>query len=365
MDNLLKMGKLERIDSSVQRGPDDMDPDDMDNLLKMGKLERIDSSFTSHDGSTLKRNPSKSIEASMESEDDDVFLMEYPSPDVAQQLDLEYLLQSQDSLHGIQLHLSDVHKKKIMVEKKAPKYTFGVSTGHCGTTTLSNSMAYANGNKSEVLFDFEHLPRRDNWKTWFAQNPSFEEQVTKVSEEYKTMCDQRLLEKGKDLYMDMGHHNLGGGILQATPAAFGEDTFFIRVRRNRLRTALSYALTYAKHGGICNDWFALCPLKFPHALQPQMGWGVDFQHWKDLSVEQQVFWYIDEVEAQFQSLLKQLFGMDHTATKQHQQKRHISKSAMTPEVRQRLIQEDADYQTKMDFDSRNKAMIEKAQFTSI
>lgn len=337
----------------------------------------------------LKRNPSKSIEASMESEDDDVFLMNYPSPDVAQQLDLEYLLQSQDSLHGIQLHLSDVHKKKIMVEQKAPKYTFGVSTGHCGTTTLSNSMAYANGNKSEVLFDFEHLPRKNNWKEWFALNPSFEEQVTKVSEEYKTMCDQRLLKKGKTLYMDMGHHNLGGGILQATPAAFGEDTFFIRVRRNRLHTALSYALTLASHGSICNDWFALCPLKFPHVLQPQMGWGEDFQHWKDLSTEQQVFWYIDEVEAQFQSLLKhnknlsylecnwdddlgpcfhvmkQLFGMDQRATKQHQQKRHISKSAMTPEVRQRLIQEDADYQKKMDFDSRNKAMIEKAQFTSI
>lgn len=197
------------------------------------------------------------------------------------------------------LHLSQSAADRLLI--RPPRYIFGISTGHAGSTSLSNVRSYSGSLKRNITFRFEeYFLGFGKWWTWAGTKPSLEEQETKVRHDYKLPIDNLLDSEHTQTYLDLGHHNLLG-MLRTMPKVFGDDVFFIRFRRDRVHTAYSFS----KYGHpLCKNAFRVCPLTDSYLLSPQSGnWTEDA--WRSMTKVQQHLWFIDEVEAEFQRLLRE------------------------------------------------------------
>jgi hypothetical protein len=207
-----------------------------------------------------------------------------------------------------------------------------------------------------------------DWQKWAATKPSLDEAERKVRDEYKSSIDVMLTPIGQShTFVDIGHHNLLG-LLRAMPKVFGDDAFFVRLRRDRVHTAYSFA-QYERD--LCEDWFRVCPLTDRHLLSPRSGtWTVNT--WRSMTDEQQHLWFIDEVEAEFQQLLKEnpdvsylecnwsddlgpcfdmvatILGLDVANGGAHM-KSHTGRTPLSDGDRDRIIQADKDYRSFMDY----------------
>lgn len=297
---------------------------------------------------------------------------------------LPRLTNSEFPIDGIKLHLSDYHKETILKQNKTPKYTFGISTGHAGSTSLSSAASYNGIRKSEILFEFETMPEDSAQKNWFDKNPSETEKKGKV-EHYKMFVDEKLSASHKVDYVDLGHQNIMG-LLHHLPSVFGDDTFFVRFRRDRLHTARSFGVSFKS--GICDASYRICPLYDEHLVKPSAGWG-DFTNFKSLSSEQQSLWFVDEIEAQFQKMLfnnqnlsyiecnwdidlrpcfntvAKVLGVEVVASGGVHKKEHITHEEMPVDVRDFLIKQDLAYQQMMNFDHETIKAIKAVQFLTL
>lgn len=196
---------------------------------------------------------------------------------------------------GVKLHVSSRAKERLL--SGPPRYVFGISTGHAGTTSLGSKGSYTGAGLQLMRFDFESV----QLARWWDKRPSMDEQTQKARE-YKFRIDGELYPNGEGnstTYVDLGHHILQG-IWHSAPAVFGDDLFFVRVRRSRIATARSFLAT----PGLCQIVFHICPLKNDHVLTPRSGeWGTNTSIWGGLTKFQQFLWFVDEVEAEFQQLL--------------------------------------------------------------
>lgn len=179
-------------------------------------------------------------------------------------------------------------------------FIFVISNGHTGTT---------------------HLGQTSNWRRMFGDIKSFSEifithemeadkQKVKTISWYGDYCatalDYVINEKlpkmtsvldatKKNIYFQSGHQVILG-LVPALIQILGDSAKFIRLRRNKLDVAYSYA---QKAGGPCTARciFCLCPLDSATKL------AVTGDIWEQFSVYQKYLWFVDEVEAQWQSLL--------------------------------------------------------------
>jgi hypothetical protein len=92
-------------------------------------------------------------------------------------------------------------------------------------------------------------------------------------------------------------HQITLGLIPALIDVLGDRAKFIRLRRNKLDIAYSYA---QKNGGPCTSRciFCLCPLDAA-ARMP-----VEGSTWGKLSIFQQYLWFVDELEGQWQTVLR-------------------------------------------------------------
>jgi hypothetical protein len=104
-----------------------------------------------------------------------------------------------------------------------------------------------------------------------------------------------MLARKQHTWIEAGHQTLLG-VIPALSQVLGKRARFVRVRRNRIDVAYSYA---QKGQGPCSPTckFCLCPLD-PLARCP-----VDGLIWRSLSVFQQYLWFVDELECQWQAFL--------------------------------------------------------------
>jgi len=197
------------------------------------------------------------------------------------------------------LHLSQSAADRLLIQP--PRYIFGISTGHAGSTSLSNAHSYAGSLKRNITFRMEeYFLGFGKWWTWAGTKPSLEEQERKVRNDYKRSIDNLLDSEQSQTYVDLGHHNLLG-MLRTTPKVFGDDVLFIRFRRDRVHTAYSFS---KYNRDLCGNAFRVCPLTDWHLLSPHSGnWTEDA--WRSMTYEQQHLWFVDEVEAEFQQLLRE------------------------------------------------------------
>jgi len=202
--------------------------------------------------------------------------------------------------------------------QQPPRYFFGASTGHTGSTSLSNEVNFEGERKDEIVFSFEHLyASAGAWAAWWDAKPSTSEQLKRVRW-YKDRIDHDLSRKRASTYVDLGHHNVLG-LLELIPQVFGEGVMFIRMRRSRYKTAHSFVSNWQgtskyRKGNhtqdLCNMDFRICPYKNPAHLAPS-GQHWTSELWNRMSLFQQALWFVDELEAEWQSMLKRHPGLPY------------------------------------------------------
>eukprot|EP00051_Salpingoeca_urceolata_P032807 m.17519 g.17519 ORF g.17519 m.17519 type:complete len:398 (-) comp5479_c0_seq1:54-1247(-) len=178
-------------------------------------------------------------------------------------------------------------------------FVFVVSNGHTGTTYLGQASKWRENFGDRALHDFHIAHEQDGDKGLLKSVPWDADFCSKglayVLERKLPQMERILNHLDKRVWFGSGHQIILG-LLPALADVFGDRARFIRLRRNRLDTAWSFA---QKRGGPCTHRcvYCLCPLD-PATRCPVRG-----EAWNSLSVYQKYLWFVDEVECQWQALV--------------------------------------------------------------
>jgi hypothetical protein len=118
----------------------------------------------------------------------------------------------------------------------------------------------------------------------------------------------------KDVLVDLGHNNLyfARALVEYLLAETAHRFMFVRVRRDRLESAISLSFDRPNHQytDICGSlWYRFCPYdrESEVILHPPSK-----EVWNALSIFQKALWIVDETEAQWNKLVEEHSGMNHT-----------------------------------------------------
>lgn len=180
---------------------------------------------------------------------------------------------------------------------------FFVSTGRCGTTFLSESIKRS---ATLVVHEWEEPSAQQIMNQLYIPLAKSGDHNLgqRIVKEYKIPHLQKILAtSGQTDFIDTGHqYNFGllPHLLDKFP-----NTKLVRLRRDRFETALSFMTTdekydiwNAKEGSAYYRW-----MLSPHFKICNTPAGIIYE-WEKLSRFQKVLWAVDEVERQWQSLLK-------------------------------------------------------------
>jgi hypothetical protein len=228
------------------------------------------------------------------------------------------------------------------------RWVFAITTGHAGTTFLSDDRMYNTSrvqqDSARICFTFEadhHFKRTGHpLRKWWQQRWTWENRniynistipgVGSVSDAhvplsansfvaktmlpwYRSKCgaDSRNVECADEnnslsecvsVLVDLGHHILLG-LYPALLYTIGiEHTTFLRIRRSRRSTAVSF---YSSNRRPCTDKgdFVLCPWEHGSELLDRL--KEPRRKWDQLNDYQRCLWFVDEVEVKWALFRKQ------------------------------------------------------------
>jgi len=194
---------------------------------------------------------------------------------------------------------------------------FGFSTGHVGTTTMSDYSSYNNGRVRGLGLMFEGKVFRTNKKIYvprerYRKNFTIADEVDFVSKKFAPAVARLQKLFDTEVIMDLGHYNLFyyRGLVEyftqkkyesVRPSNICKRILFVRIRRQRIETAFS--LLYRSSGrtisDICSSFtVGFCPFHNENnvILQPPSE-----EKWRLLTPFQQCLWLIDETEARWRA----------------------------------------------------------------
>eukprot|EP00403_Amphidinium_massartii_P024296 CAMPEP_0178392786 /NCGR_PEP_ID=MMETSP0689_2-20121128/11857_1 /TAXON_ID=160604 /ORGANISM="Amphidinium massartii, Strain CS-259" /LENGTH=320 /DNA_ID=CAMNT_0020013369 /DNA_START=201 /DNA_END=1159 /DNA_ORIENTATION=- len=266
-----------------------------------------------------------------------------------------------------------------------PRYVLSVNTGHAGSTSMSQRDAYEGEGLAEVFFTFENLGvGYKAWQEWWKKGhhgSNTEEVRRKVRDEYKALVDETLEKNHKTTYLDLGHHTVCG-ILHQIPSQFAPNVVVVRLRRDRYHTAFS--LSRSGWHDICDIQYGFCPLRDEVVLHPaSQQWSSIV--WHKFGLAQQSLWYVDEVEAQWQTLVQnnpdlprvecdwsgtldfcfqavaRILKLDVAHGGQGVKERPHTKCGLFEPELAWLLEEDKRYQLAMGYNQKDKELIARVQ----
>ena len=111
-------------------------------------------------------------------------------------------------------------------------YHFALSTGHSGTTTLSNADTYerAGFDTQRCFFGFETLAQ--GWREFARHHPSRRSASRFVARFYIPRITNLTLAAGKTCFVDFGHQSFFSHILDALRKHLGPRMKLLRLRRS-------------------------------------------------------------------------------------------------------------------------------------
>ena len=186
-------------------------------------------------------------------------------------------------------------------------FVFVVSNGHTGTTFLGQMGVWrtylGKGRFLPPGFSVAHESEVD--KEALVKIPfrgDFCERAARYVAERKVPRIASLLQNRKQHTYVASGHQIVLGIIPALADVLGKQARFVRMRRNRLDVAYSYA---QKLDGPCaiGCKYCICPMD-PLARCP-----VSAAIWERLSVYQQFLWFVDELECQWQAVRRERPGL--------------------------------------------------------
>jgi hypothetical protein len=187
-------------------------------------------------------------------------------------------------------------------------FVFVVSNGHTGTTFFGKSSSWRDAFGDEQMLRGLFITHELEADKEFAKRIPWGVDYCSKARDY--VINQKIphIEKILKSTEERDHtdvpgtffgsgHQVGLGMVPALIDVLGDRAKFVRLRRNKLDVAYSYA---QKDGGPCTHRciFCLCPLDAA-ARMPIPG-----EVWEQLSVFQQYLWFVDELEGQWQAVLR-------------------------------------------------------------
>jgi hypothetical protein len=221
------------------------------------------------------------------------------------------------------------HREMLRRADDVDSWVFGVSTGHAATTTLSQWGCYAPTNATAfnrtISFQFEasapgtghHVygdyndgscvlgACQEGLKAWYASIGGQTHADRRAVSERLTrsvVLPNMLINAATYLHgqvrtvVDLGHH-INLGLLPPLVTLLSQKLKVVRVIRSRYDTIQSF-LREGKAPCGKGMWY-LCPLWHPDSALP-----VETATWGNLSLAQRNLWFVDEVEARWQRLLR-------------------------------------------------------------
>lgn len=196
---------------------------------------------------------------------------------------------------------------------KVYDFIFGFSTGHVGTTTLSEKRFYGSPKNVQFLhelkygkFDLDESFLTERWK-----NSTFEDEYDYVKNVYiPFMVKSR---RGKDTLVDLGHNinYFTDALIQYLQKETHYNFIFVRIRRERIESAISLAFAHPDkpYDDLCFQLITrYCPWDRVQDVQlvpPSK------QVYEAFNVYQQAFWLVDETEMRWIRLLRDYPDMNY------------------------------------------------------
>jgi hypothetical protein len=180
----------------------------------------------------------------------------------------------------------------------------GWSTGHVGTTTISDPRSYTNPEKYQFTFETGQMKAHQ-----YVAGVSTEDQIKHVREVYLPMATWHNSEES-DTCVDLSHANLLfiDGLIPEL-LRLNKTVTLVRIRRPYWETATSLMEAYHKQAvkkDECDIFGVgrMCPLQGwkPLSPRPSVALQVPSNVWSKWTRLQRVLWQIDEVEAKWHHL---------------------------------------------------------------
>jgi hypothetical protein len=187
------------------------------------------------------------------------------------------------------------------------QFIFVHSTGRCGTKHLS--IVYS-GENAYTTHEEEHISTHEAMERYLRRIADTAD--TSLTEEYvRNFKIPHMLKvlrlKSKKIYFDSGHQVIFG-ILPSLITRLRGHIKLIRLRRDRLQTALSFVTAPEYQDPWKDRWKTKETIDGKHprwALRPTDDIAVlnpSPRQWKSLNRFQRYLWYVDEVERQWKKL---------------------------------------------------------------
>ena len=196
------------------------------------------------------------------------------------------------------------------------EFVFAYSTGHVGTTAMGDGGVFGNPPNMLFLHEMQNgpvtLPKRNKFTTAAWSKSDYNGDYKWVKEVYMNFL--RESKEGKEVLVDLGHNNLyfALALVEYLLAETTHRFIFVRVRRDRLESAISLSFDRPNHQytDICASlWYRFCPYDRENdvILHPPSR-----DVWNAFSVFQKTLWVVDETEAQWNRLVAEHGGLNHT-----------------------------------------------------
>ena len=179
-------------------------------------------------------------------------------------------------------------------------FVFVVSNGHTGSTFFGQLMSWRRI-FGQVPSDFVIVGESEANKTALATIPFGPDHCQRaleyVADEKLPYMLRALRSRGAHTYFAAGHQIILG-LVPALADILGDRAKFVRLRRSRLDTAYSFT---PKSAGPCQVQCKYCPCPLDAYSRCPVPMG---REWNMLNTFQQYLWAVDEVECQWQALLR-------------------------------------------------------------
>lgn len=184
-------------------------------------------------------------------------------------------------------------------------FGFVMSTGRCGTTYLATTLRCPENQRCSIVHEAD---RGITAKRILKVAQLYDDKAMITDWVYGTKVPQlaSLVERSNlTRYIDTGHQVVFGDMLANLAEILGPDHMrVVRLRRNRLETAASFAGEPAKRDPCSYKMEDInlhyCPFHAGALLRPIGGQAA----WRQLNKYQMYLWWVDEVEAVWQKLLR-------------------------------------------------------------
>eukprot|EP00043_Microstomoeca_roanoka_P013926 m.137022 g.137022 ORF g.137022 m.137022 type:complete len:396 (-) comp15883_c3_seq1:169-1356(-) len=185
-------------------------------------------------------------------------------------------------------------------------FVFVVSNGHTGTTFLGQQMNWRKVFGTippGYVIAHEEEASRDVVRALPFDRGYCQRALDYVINEKLPIMERALATRHAHTYFATGHQIILG-LLPALVDVLGNHVKFVRLRRDRMDTAFSFA---QRGGGPCSRTcrYCLCP------LDDLTRCPVSAKQWNQLNEFQQYLWAVDEVECQWQALLRSRPGVEY------------------------------------------------------